>query len=906
MKGYNKEYKIKVNRTFFEKENLSKFNNKKVDIPTKKSILYKLKFNPEIIINEFHQTSNNINTNINIKKYKQYNSKILNRNNNSIFDDNKDENLYAFNKYYHSYDMDDFKKEEDNDEYISKKTYTNRKTNNDIFKIMNNERYNSLENNITKTSRIQHYNSKTFNVTRNAYAKSIKFNHSNSHKIKLSDYIIPNKSEEIKISKYSRPKTERNLNSNKFNIRNDIFNQENNVYSNKRKKCMKNIRYLSQEEIIIPKYDILDNKNRKTHTDLSNNINENCFGRLTSYSDRKMNDINSNFLYISRDNNENIYKKIFERNVNGLNSYRDYNDRETLNLKLMKYRIILFKQFYIHFEKYFKAYIRDYKEIFLNMIKYQLIDNDNKNNNSGYFKKSKNIQMSNKYYSSRNDNKENSLLELYKFSTSNYKNKEIKSSLINKNLSKPDDILYASLSEFPRNVMSSSSSNCKNINSSKGKKHFINKNLINSIIISPRLQLRNKLKLNTEISIGNDIYEKENELFRSFEELTKKGEQIIRRKRSKNEKDKNLTNIINEKNLNKNTNINKIKDSKEYNQFSKLRKQFSKKKNNNIINYNKMKMTNTNNPNNKLFIKYKYKKTFYNYHPNIGKGKEIKTDGNNNIKKKILIFNKINNKKNNISNIQINNNIKSYEKFKIDNNKKFLINNKATKNIKNNKENKINKKSDIKQSVSSTFNENRKNINISPCNFIKINKVSNIKNNLLNQPKNNPKNSNNNTNIKNKDKQLKIKQKLSSIKEEEISNPNSIKLQESVPFFNLSNDKIKDNHKEPIYLQFINIIETILINAYKRILFYRIKTINIVNKMNEILFNNDNNKIVIHKKIKNEQIYNKKYGIKTQNEILKKENKNGIEQKIRQIKDWNNKIKKLKNFLILYTLTHDK
>ena len=247
MKGYNKEYKIKVNRTFFEKENLSKFNNKKVDIPTKKSILYKLKFNPEIIINEFHQTSNNINTNINIKKYKQYNSKILNRNNNSIFDDNKEENFYAFNKYYHSYDMDDFKKEEDNDEYISKKTYANRKTNNYIFKMMNNERYNSLENNIPKTSRIQHYNSNTFNVTRNAYAKSIKFNHSDSHKIKLSDYIIPNKSEEIKISKYSRPKTERNLNSNKFNIRNDIFNQENNVYSNKRKKFMKNIRYLSQE-----------------------------------------------------------------------------------------------------------------------------------------------------------------------------------------------------------------------------------------------------------------------------------------------------------------------------------------------------------------------------------------------------------------------------------------------------------------------------------------------------------------------------------------------------------------------------------------------------------------------------------------------------------------------------------
>ena len=68
------DFQIKVNRINSEKEKLipySKYikNNypQLSKVVPKHSILYKVKYRPEIVINEFHQTSNNYNTNINIK-----------------------------------------------------------------------------------------------------------------------------------------------------------------------------------------------------------------------------------------------------------------------------------------------------------------------------------------------------------------------------------------------------------------------------------------------------------------------------------------------------------------------------------------------------------------------------------------------------------------------------------------------------------------------------------------------------------------------------------------------------------------------------------------------------------------------------------------------------------------------
>ena len=67
-------YQIRVNRLFSEKEKFIPYSKYiKNDYPQlskvvpKHSILYKAKHRPEIVINKFHHTSNNFNTNINIK-----------------------------------------------------------------------------------------------------------------------------------------------------------------------------------------------------------------------------------------------------------------------------------------------------------------------------------------------------------------------------------------------------------------------------------------------------------------------------------------------------------------------------------------------------------------------------------------------------------------------------------------------------------------------------------------------------------------------------------------------------------------------------------------------------------------------------------------------------------------------
>ena len=155
---------------------------------------------------------------------------------------------------------------------------------------------------------------------------------------------------------------------------------------------------------------------------------------------------------------------------------------------------------------------------------------------------------------------------------------------------------------------------------------------------------------------------------------------------------------------------------------------------------------------------------------------------------------------------------------------------------------------------------------------------------------------------KNRIKDIKNKKLLSSIKEEETSNQNSRILDESSTPFNLDNINEENNSKELIMSQFINIIETILIHIYKRILFFRIKTINIVNKMDKILFNNDKKKNIYHKKNKSTQIYSKKLGIKVQKKIKNEENKSGSKPKKIQMERWIKRINELRQILIFYAL----
>ena len=467
-------------------------------------------------------------------------------------------------------------------------------------------------------------------------------------------------------------------------------------------------------------------------------------------------------------------------------------------------------------------------------------------------------------------------------------------------------------------ILSSTSRKEKDIKCFSDRKHIMYKNLLDYIIKSPIFRIQNQRERNNEINYYIENYGKDNELYRSIEELNKKGEQIKRRKKIKKEKEKenNIIDPINIKSPNKNGNINKIKDTKEYGQFSELRNSMNEKYQNND---NKIKINKTITRNTKLYLGKKYNKTFYNF--------EIKkyeaTKKINNVKyqnqNKISNSNAINFKKNNKSSTNISSNVAFYKKAKININKKSIINDKSLKNINpNNKINNDNKKNfhfnlnnqmmkDIKSNLIYDIQtkDKRISINIFYYDYKTEKKTAFKKYKLLLESKNYSMNLINNFNKKNRIKEIKKKQFLSSIKEEEFSNQNSKILDECVNSFILNNTNEVINNQKFLISQFINKIETMLIHIYKRILFYRMKTINIVNKMNQILFINVKKKIESNKKNNSTQIYNRKLGIKVKKKIKNAESKNGIENiKIRR-EFWNKRVLGLRVFLILYAINKD-
>ena len=150
----------------------------------------------------------------------------------------------------------------------------------------------------------------------------------------------------------------------------------------------------------------------------------------------------------------------------------------------------------------------------------------------------------------------------------------------------------------------------------------------------------------------------------------------------------------------------------------------------------------------------------------------------------------------NNSNIKTDNNINSsylFNKSKINNNKNF-VNIKKSNNIKTNKiNNPIKKLIKVVSNDIIPFSENetiikdeRIHINMSYYNYCKSDKSSKIKYNLLNEAKTISMNLINNFNFKNKDIDTRMKERLSSIKEEEISNHNSKIFDELISAFNLN------------------------------------------------------------------------------------------------------------------------
>ena len=902
MKVYNNEYKIKVNRTILEKENINKFNNKIKKYPFKKSILNDLKCNTEIIINEFHQTSNNINTNINIKNDKGKISEIEDRNNNDICDDNIFSNYENYNKKRYSYDEGYLKRQKGNNQYSFNKTYTNLKNLKHKFNILSNENNETIEKCFPMSSRFNFYNNNTIYKEKDPNFKTIKFNKLTKQKNKISDYIIHDPLEEITISKFERPKIDRNKILNKFKIINNFFEVENNIYSNKLKNLKQRSKNLSQDEIITNKENIYHKKS---------NISLNFDKRLSSATIRNSKEIgNDNRMDFI--NKGNFCGNMMEKGEKyKSNTYDDWYNIKELNIKLMNYRIILFKQFYIHFEKYYKSFIKYHQEIFFKRIKYNC-HYKYSNNTFTYHKNLKSNKYSTDYNSFSNNIRDNNSLEQYKYSTTNdyYNfnkkinlNKNIKSSLFNDIYRNVDDNFKSNKIELIKNEFKSIENNDKDTTCFSDRKHFINKNLLNSIIKSPFSIDENHTFRNTAINFrDNNNNKKEKELFRSKEELIKKEEQIKRRKKSKNDKNGHLLNNRNQKNSNQTKNSKKIKDSKEYNQFSELRVKLNKKNNNKI---KKLTIGKTSGLNPKLINSKKEKETKT---INI-KSKDLK-NGNSN-------FNDNNYKINNKAYLNTKKNINFYKKIKDNNNKKFLIKERYSKTIKQinksngdnhnyiyyNKKNNISKNKEPKLINEIITKDKRILINIFYYNYnnnySSTKKATFMKYYPILESQNFSLSINSNINNKILNKKIRLKQILSSIKEEEASIQNSKLCDEQINSFNLDNTRNPIFHNEFVISQFINIIETVLIHIYKRIFLFRIKTINIVKKMNEILFINNKKISVSHEKNKINQIYNKKLGIKANKKTINKKN----EIEIKHRKDlWSNRIKELKILLILFAV----
>ena len=762
MERNNRLYKIKVNKSFFDKKNLNKSDNDtNLNNNFKKSILYNFKFKPEIVINQFNKISNDIKANNELNKHFKKKSESHSRNDNENYSFN-----FSLNHYHHSFD--DFGTNIKEDETLSP---------------------------FSSRIRTTYYEPRMHNY------KKIKFNYIIKPKAKLSDYIIKNPFEKINTNNFIRPKVDRNLKKNKFNINNYyIFDTESKIYSNERK--------------IITKRKNLSQETRKIS--------------------------NKNFYYV----NTEIYNSNHKSESN--------NEEDWIDIKLTNYRIKIFNQFYIHFEKFYKVFLKKIKfDFFKKLLYYNKDDYEEINSFDSMYNKI--IMNYNSYTSKRIYNEKKKKIDIGKLSTMNnyynlYKNKNINLSIkpliIGYPLQKENH--YNSIqSDYKRNAKLINLSPKNNIymNTFSQRSHLDDKNILDTELKSPRLKIGNKIIINKDINFGYEGEQKGNELFRNLKELNNKNEQITKRKTSKIIKTEQNLDNIEMKNLN-NGNKNKIKHTKEYNQFFKLRKEKIDNLKNNL---KQDKAKNSRNRNSNMNQTYKYNKTFYNY---------LRAIGKESINKKY-------------ETISINNKNK---KSNINNNKKIVINNKIFQTI--NKINNIIKFNNSKNIKGKNITEikskdNRIHLAIPNNNYLSKNKSSNIKYDLLNYSKNISMNitSNFKTNINN-DK--KLNEQLSAIKEEDISNKNSKKFEDSIKLIQ-SFDMNIINQKKDFISQFINIIETILINYYKRILILKIKTINFVNKMNSILSNKNNKKIIIHKKNKSTQIYKRKKGINKTLENIKSE-----------------------------------
>ena len=737
--NYNGKYKIKVNRIPSENEKYpynkySKNESSNLNkISPNNAHLYRYKYNPEIIINEYHQTSNNINTNINIKTNQSDNSNNNTTINNINF--NHQPNNYSFLKYYHrEYKNINPKNNENNDKNrFNNKLYKNR------FNIRKHY-YNDSENNLIIKEKIIK-NALTFSPNNREnnvklknneykkrdlnYMKSINYDSLNKYNKRISDYIFQslidctknNKNNTI-IEKYNNYFGVCTTN-NDINFRHKKNNSQEAIRSTNiskkkinRNSSLNSIQYTFKVNTIFPK------------------------STIHSYRDKKMKEMNK-IIFSSGNTLKDIFRNKRNNNLITNNDKDDKNDanKVSLNIKLEYYRIQVFKEFLKHFQIFYKRYIIKYFNEFFHYLK-QHKKNVLKNNNSYLFNKNILLRNYSTYGNSNSNINQSNLLKinnnhnlnLIEFKKSrmddNYKSyNQIKNKRnINSNITK----LLNNYSIYRDNNNSYSNIKINNSLSLHPNKNYnltyninsvprINKNLSNlndintnkerkilftSASKSPSIRIGNKTYINNDISFGVEGNNNENKLYRDSKELKRKYEQIQRRKqKSKNKNGETSLNQNLDLSINKSADINKIKNSDEYNEFVELRKYVHRLKSKNNINQSALNINHYNNKkDNEGANSYNtYEKRIFSYNKkernddndnnniNIDREKIIEiltnekeqsiTDNiivtNNSIKKNNNM--EINNFKNNIV-IKNDNEYKDFQKVRVNINRRFLKN----------------------------------------------------------------------------------------------------------------------------------------------------------------------------------------------------------------------------------------
>ena len=832
---------IKVNRLPLDKEKYIPYSKYiKNDYPQlskvvpKHSILYKVKYKPEIKINEineFFQKSHVLNSNINIK------DNTVNNTNDSYSHNTKLYNELKNN--YNSTDYINYYKRENNLTEGSQNKVSYIKIN-DEDKYDNGKR---LTNYIPSTQKIlTQNNNENVNIIYNSIYKNKYLDDSHSY--------LYNKlpSNTIDVNKYS--------NSNKDIKDRKTFNTS--KYDKYRHKNLS----LGFFDL----YNKMNGEASETSVEsLSNKGNKNQINKIILFSGKKIKN------YIDRVNIENK-----SYNANNINNNSNKDDSTILKMKV--YRVKLFNEFFKHFQKFYKSFIKkNIKHFFKELINFKsqnyiknanIIDNNyaKKNNSSSillkdnsYFKRDANIidllKSSGKrdYYQEYKDLKKfHANSNLKKF----FNNNDI---IDNNNIFKNND----SISSLKNNIY-------------KNTTPRINKNINLSIVRKPKKEYKSPSYYLTTLIRDKSVENKnrigQNKLFIDSKELNKKYEEIQKRRKILNKFDKN-------KNIssNKISSDNKIKNLNISNEFKEIKKFIEgvKKENENLnIKSNK----------NTISIEKK-KKYLIQINNNRDKIKRIKNKDLKNKTTKGVILNQ---KKEQIVSIK-NINGKKYKIMKI--NKSTNLNNNNEKKIlyeikDNNNRYEVISKNNKNNIYYSNKPKNEKVFGIMIKNIVSRDGLIHLNINYyyLNQPNKSLKKryyflqkSKTSSisilcNIKNGKKSVNFR--LSSIKEEEVSIDISKVNEEAENIKNIENNHLKE---------FLEKITKFMIKKYKKNFFCKFKTIELIfkldndlkNKRNELEDNDKDEDNFLSKGKKKEnknsiKVYNKKILCRTNKKVGKK------------------------------------